>query len=196
MGHTLKSLHFTFKRKSLIIVFVGMTLLVTALFSRSSAQSPIVDESAKLVKIIDTQDVESLRRLTPVKFENEQEAIYTEIYYGELELLALVIQAEAGNQDELGKRYVADVVMNRVNSKAFPDTIREVIYQKNPVQFACVYDGALDRAGYTITEDCFKIAEEEYWSQQNTEIVYFRTQRYHNSGHPAFKYGDHYFSTK
>lgn len=196
MGHTLKSLHFTFKRKSLIIVFVGMTLLVTALFSRSSAQSTTVNESAKLVKIIDTQDAEAFRRLTPVRLENEQEAIYTEIYYGELELLALVIQAEAGNQDELGKRYVADVVMNRVNSKAFPDTIREVIYQKNPVQFACVYDGALDRAGYTVTEDCFTIAEEEYWSQQDTEIVYFRTQKYHSSGHPKFRHGDHYFSTK
>lgn len=196
MGNTLKTWCFTFKSKRRIIVLVGMTLLVVAVLGKSTAKSVDVETSVEPVKIIDTQDAEAFRRLTPVKFEDKQEAICTEIYYGELELLALVIQAEAGNQDELGKRYVADVIMNRVHSKAFPDTIREVLYQKNPVQFACVYDGALDKAGYTVTEDCFTIAEEEYWSQQDTEIVYFRTQKYHSSGHPKFKHGDHYFSTK
>ncbi len=62
----------------------------------------------------------------------EQDDIRNEIFYGELEEVALLVQAEAGNQDELGKRYVADVIWNRVDTDEFPDAVREVIYQMDP----------------------------------------------------------------
>ena len=127
---------------------------------------------------------------------DEREEILTEIYYGELELVALLVQAEAGNQDELGKRYVADVVFNRVDSEDFPDTITEVIYQKNPTQFAVTTNGALEKASYTITEDVFNIVLEEAETRTNSEIMYFRTKKYHKHGKDAFKHQEHYFSTQ
>lgn len=126
----------------------------------------------------------------------KQEEIDTEVYYGELELVSLLVQAEAGNQDELGKRYVADVVFNRVDSEYFPDTIYDVIYQKHPTQFSVTTNGALEKAGYTITEDVFEIVAEEAENRTNSEIIYFRTKKYHSSGHKAFKHQDHYFSTQ
>ena len=128
--------------------------------------------------------------------DDEQEEIRNEIYYGEIEEVALIVQAEAGNQDELGKRYVADVIWNRVDDKDFPDKPLDVIYQIDPVQFATTVDGAIERAGYTVTEEDFQIALEERESRTNSEIIYFRTDRYSDSGTTAFKYGDHYFSTK
>ena len=169
---------------------IGLVLLV---FSNTSMEL----NKAEPVEIVETQPIEPTESIAAVESstEDEQEEILEEIRDGEIELLALVIYAEAGNQDELGKRYVADVVMNRVNSEYFPDTVEEVVYQRNPVQFACAFDGALDKAGYNITEDCFRIAEEEYWNQRDTEIVYFRTRKYHGSGRKKFKHGDHYFST-
>lgn len=127
---------------------------------------------------------------------DEREEILTEIYYGELELVALLVQAEAGNQDELGKRYVADVVFNRVDSDDFPDTITEVIYQKNPTQFAVTTNGALEKASYTITEDVFNIVLEEAETRTNSEIMYFRTKKYHKHGKDAFRHQEHYFSTQ
>ena len=45
--------------------------------------------------------------------------------------LSRIIYAESGNQSLDGKIAVGNVVMNRVNSPDFPDTIREVLFQKN-----------------------------------------------------------------
>ena len=124
-----------------------------------------------------------------------QEDIRNEIFYGEVEEVALVVQAEAGNQDELGKRYVADCIWNRVDDKDFPDKPLDVIYQANPIQFATTVNGAMGKAGYEITEDVFQIALDEYENRTNSDIIYFRTGRY-GSGTPAFKHGDHYFSKR
>lgn len=52
-------------------------------------------------------------------------------------LLAKIAYCEAGNQDVVGQALVVKVVLNRVCSDQFPDTISEVIYQTEPdVQFA------------------------------------------------------------
>ena len=52
-----------------------------------------------------------------------------EYYYDSLELLALCVEAEAGDQGLYGKKLVADVVLNRVDSPDFPDNITDVILQ-------------------------------------------------------------------
>jgi N-acetylmuramoyl-L-alanine amidase len=127
--------------------------------------------------------------------DEEQDEIRNEIMYGEVEELAILIYAEAGNQDELGKRYVADCVLNRVDNSTFPETIHDVIYQINPVQFSTIKDGSYEEAEYDVTEDCFTIALEEYENRTNTDIIYFRTDHYSECGKPAFKHGNHYFST-
>ena len=49
----------------------------------------------------------------------------------ELELLARVIHGEARGEDFIGQVAVGAVVLNRVQSSGFPNTIREVIYQRN-----------------------------------------------------------------
>lgn len=154
------------------------------------------EEKTIQAEIIDTVELHNECKYIRQQMIEEQESILTEIYYGELELVALLVQAEAGNQDELGKRYVADVVFNRVDSDNFPDTIEEVVYQNNPTQFSVTSNGALEKAGYTITEDVFNIVLEEAEKRTNSEIIYFRTNKYHSSGHKAFKHQDHYFSTQ
>lgn len=47
----------------------------------------------------------------------------------EKELLASLIFCEAGNQPYEGQVAVGAVVMNRINSSSYPDTMEEVIYQ-------------------------------------------------------------------
>lgn len=105
-------------------------------------------------------------------------------------LLACIVMAEAGNQDLIGKELVACVVLNRVDSPRFPNTITEVIYQKH--QFSTVTDGALERAYKTVTEDCFKAVENARKERRDKDILFFAANGY--NGKAAYKYGDHYFS--
>ena len=71
----------------------------------------------------------------------------------EEELLASIIFCEAGNQSYEGQVAVGAVVMNRIRSEGFPDSMEEVIYQ--PGQFVPATTGWLDRiratSGYTET---------------------------------------------
>lgn len=62
----------------------------------------------------------------------------------ELRLLSALIYCEAGGEAYNGKLAVGIVVMNRVRSSAFPDTVKGVIYQK--YQFGPVTNGSLNKA--------------------------------------------------
>lgn len=49
----------------------------------------------------------------------------------EFDLVSRVIMHESGNQSLEGKMAVGNVILNRVNNASFPNTIYDVIYQKN-----------------------------------------------------------------
>ena len=53
-----------------------------------------------------------------------------ELSQADYEALLKIVQAEAGNEDETGKMMVAGVVLNRVKNEKFPDTVSEVVTQK------------------------------------------------------------------
>ena len=62
----------------------------------------------------------------------------------ELRLLSTLIYCESGNQSYAGKLAVGIVVVNRMESKTFPGTLKGVIYQK--YQFGPVRNGSLNKA--------------------------------------------------
>lgn len=66
----------------------------------------------------------------------------------QVELLALCVQCEAGEKNLVSQRYITAVILNRVKSGDFPNTIEEVIYQKvnGCVQFSVAYNGMMDNA--------------------------------------------------
>lgn len=66
-------------------------------------------------------------------------ALYQE---SELSLLARLVSGEARGEPYIGQVAVAAVVLNRVRSDAFPDTIAGVIFQ--PGAFDAVWDGQFD----------------------------------------------------
>jgi len=61
----------------------------------------------------------------------------------DLKLLACLVHAEAGTQSYEGKLAVANVVINRVKSSKYPNTIKGVIYQKG--QFSVASSGSLQK---------------------------------------------------
>ena len=120
-----------------------------------------------------------------------EEDLAEENYWGELELLAAVVEAEAGNQDMTGKRLVVDVVLNRVDSPLFPDTITEVLEQ--PGQFSTMWNGAVEDAGYHMQEDDYTAVMMEVTGMRlDYDIYYFTAGEYNDSCKPAYIHGDHY----
>lgn len=113
-----------------------------------------------------------------------------EEYWDSLELLALVVEAEAGNQSELGKRLVVDVVLNRVDSEEFPDTIWEVLTQKNA--FSSYWDGGVDKV-WEPADTTYRAIEAELKHRTNSEVLYFTANDFGSYGQPWKKVGDHYF---
>jgi LysM repeat protein len=78
---------------------------------------------------------------------------------GDLDLLARLITAEADSESYLTKVAVGAVVLNRVKSPLFPNTMAEVIYQVNDgvYQFAPVKNGFINRLA---TPDSIRAAKE------------------------------------
>lgn len=61
----------------------------------------------------------------------------------EIDLLARIVRAEAQTESFEGKVAVASVVLNRVESPKFPNTVKGVIYQRG--QFSPVANGQINR---------------------------------------------------
>ena len=78
----------------------------------------------------------------------------------DVKLLASLIYCEAGNQPHEGKVAVGSVVMNRLNSPAYPNTLAGVIYASG--QFTPARSGKVDRIyrGGNIQADSIAAAKE------------------------------------
>lgn len=68
----------------------------------------------------------------------EEKAKVAGISKDEKQILLRIAMAEAEGEGVYGKAYVIRVVLNRVQSEEFPDTIKKVVFQKN--QFSPVRD--------------------------------------------------------
>ena len=91
-------------------------------------------------------------------------------------LLANLIYCEAGGEPYAGQVAVGAVVINRVLSSVYPNTVTGVIYQK--YQFSPVGSGrlAIAMAENRATASCYKAADEAMSGQTNVgNCVYFRT---------------------
>ena len=135
--------------------------------------------------------VETLNNNTENVIIIQSEPYIPEYTKEEIELLALVTMAEAEGEPEDGKRLVIDTILNRVDNLYFPDTISDVIYQKN--QFSSMWNGRVDRC--YVSDDIVTLVEEEIENRTNSKIVFFHAGRYSDYGSPTLQIGNHYFST-
>ncbi len=95
---------------------------------------------------------------------------------GDRKLLANIIYCEAGSEPYEGKLAVGAVVINRVLSSKFPDTVVGVVYQRG--QFSPAQSGRLELAlaADLANADCYKAADEAMAGKNNIgTCVFFRT---------------------
>lgn len=134
---------------------------------------------------------EEAERIAREKAEAEAAAAQAEAeaaQQAEKELLASLIFCEAGNQPYEGQVAVGAVVMNRINSSSYPDTMEEVIYQSG--QFSPAMSGWLDcvRANQGYTEAAMQAAEDALaGSNPIGDCLYFSVGGY------GTRIGDHLF---
>ncbi len=107
----------------------------------------------------------------------------------ELRLLAALIYCEAGNQPYEGLIAVGAVVMNRVKSPAYPNTIYSVIYASG--QFTPALSGKVARIYESGPPDrCIQAAVEAINGETTVGgATHFRR----NNGRPGLVIGDHVF---
>lgn len=131
-----------------------------------------------------SEEIEQREREAREKAEREAEALRAQYQ----ELMASIIFCEAGNQPYEGQVAVGAVVMNRVRSSVYPNSIEAVIYQAG--QFGPASTGWLDRVrssrGYTATA-MQAAADALAGANPIGECLYF------DQGGYGMKIGAHYF---
>ncbi len=101
------------------------------------------DENKKDTKKKDTKKKDTKQKDTKKKDTKQKQEEKTPYTKSELRLMASIINCEAGAECYQGKLAVGIVVMNRIKSKNFPNTLKGVIYEKN--QFSPVRNGMLKK---------------------------------------------------
>ncbi|PEO55387.1 cell wall hydrolase [Bacillus wiedmannii] len=125
--------------------------------------------------------------------------IDTGISLQEVDLMARLVNAEAGGEPHKGKVAVAKVVLNRANANGFPNTITDVIYEpiKNGYAFTPVTDGRINQPA---TQEARMAVEEALTSKgTNSDWLYFynpktSTDKWITTRQTVAQIGNHLFA--
>lgn len=113
-----------------------------------------------------------------------------ELYSQEdIDLMARVVMSEASTQSDDCKQAIASVILNRVRSDKYPNTVSEVVYSQS--QFSVANNGQP-------TEDCYGAvyAAITYPGAFPSDMYWFRNSFYHSFAYEYCKIGNTYFSTE
>lgn len=140
------------------------------------ALETMIDEQEQDIAALQKKYEEELaksRLASQSKWRDISEVTFEE---GDRKLMANIIYCEAGGEPYEGQVAVGAVVINRVLSAVYPNTVVGVIYQNR--QFSPVASGrlALALANDKATESCYRAADEAMSGVTNVgQCVYFRT---------------------
>lgn len=112
-------------------------------------------------------------------------------------ILEKIAMSEAEGEDTQGKALVIMVVLNRVRSDSFPDTVEEVVFQKN--QFSPVANGRYDSV--EPDSDCRAALEMVRHGWDGSQGALYFESRSDSTWHREhlkylFRHGNHYFYTE
>lgn len=149
--------------------------------AEEKAQRELEEAQKKEAERIAAEQAEAQRKA-------EEEAAVAQIQEADKELLASIIFCEAGNQSYEGQVAVGAVIMNRVKSAVYPNSISEVVYQSG--QFGPAMTGWLDSVRYSAgyTPSAMQAAIDALsGSNPIGDCLYF------DQGGMGYQLGDHYF---
>ena len=144
--------------KSNILLFIAFTVCTGLLiFSKQyDVQAGSADHQETAAVTVVTENVE-LAKLESVErvisYETIKQHFCIDVSEKDLDTLMRIVEAEAGGEDRKGKLLVANVVINRVKNRRFPNNVTDVVYQKakNVTQFSPVSNGFINQV--TVSEE-------------------------------------------
>ncbi len=173
---------------------IGRSLVKSTEDKLEQSERAKAELAAKQAKIQEEKEAEA-RRIA------EREARKISYSQSDYQVLLRIVEAEAGICDEKGRILVANVIMNRVRDKRFPNSVTEVVYQRN--QFSPVSNGRINQVRVTdLTVECVNRAlDGEDYSQgalyfmnrgrsQSRAVSFFDsrlTYLFAHDGHEFFK---------
>ena len=140
---------------------------------RADALEAKIKEQDQDIAALKKKYEEELRQSQLAKQSAKRDISQVTFADGDRYLLANLIYCEAGGEPYAGQLAVGAVVINRLLSSRFPDTITGVIYQNR--QFSPVSDGhlALALAANKATAACYQAADEAMAGVSNVGDCYF-----------------------
>lgn len=143
--------------KKIIMLVAILTLVIGSytVYAETTKSNQDAVETLKTKKVdVDTKE----SSVTDKRFIKEEE----------VRLLARLVHAEAKGEPYEGKVAVAEVVLNRVEHEQFPDTVKEVIYQRNA--FQPVQNGAINKPA---SEEAVQAVEDALENENKIDCLYF-----------------------
>ncbi|MDE7254109.1 MAG: cell wall hydrolase [Acetatifactor sp.] len=196
-----------------LIFFFG-TICVKGIVQNRQAAAPLreiqlderllSDRGDKCMGIMDT--AVSGQRVVDVRLLERSDSYHGDGYHlgsEDLDILSRIVEAEAGNQDVEGRLLVANVVLNRVDSEKFPNSVKDVVFQeeKGVCQFSPVSNGRIWEV--QVSEETDEAVERALEGEDISDgALYFVARKYADDGKVnwfdsnltyLFEYGGHEF---
>ena len=159
----------------------------------SSAVEMNVSES--MATTVDTFDAKVVSASSSAKLMSDED----------YDTLLRIVEAEAGSEDIKGRVLVANVIMNRVKSEDFPNTVTEVVWDNSDgvPQFSPTYDGRINEVA--VSDETREAVKQALKGADYSEGALFFIQKSAAEEHNVkwfekdlkrlFKYGVHEFYT-
>lgn len=180
----------------LCAITVGLFVMRADITANNNSEKPVVEETTEEETteevIVEKGTIEEVELNAPV-VEEEPIGPVLEISDYDQYLLAKIAMAEAEAEDTIGKALVIRVVLNRVNSQKFPNTVEKVIFQYD--QFSPIKNGRWDRV--EPSADCWEaLAMVINGWDESQGALYFESRGYGWHSETLdflYKHGCHYF---
>ena len=179
-------------RKSYLLFLTGFIFLLAFVFIKGINCVDLLSTEVGTYQMSELLEETSVKKVTILnkeiagsKREREVSSCIRELWVYELsdkdyEVLLKIVEAEAGGEDETGKLLVANVVLNRMENDAFPDTVEEVVFQNDGscYQFSPIGDGRYDKV--IVSDETYKAVERALKGEDLSKgALYFVSEKYY-----------------
>lgn len=191
--------------KIFLVIIAALYMAGTVKYVRAESGMKIRDKARNINSIFDeiriTTSTQKDTYFVEAKADKTKDAIerkpqvYFQLTDEEFEMLSRLTAAEAEGEEFEAQYMIACVIINRVDSDSFPDSISEVIWQEEPVkQFSSMWNGRYERCN--VTDSCYESVQYmvEYGNDLPEDVLYFTSCGYLPNTDPYMQVGNMFFS--
>lgn len=190
-----------YQKRLSVVLFANIILTIFLSMSRSYFIKASEVSQRQITYIVKQEDTNS--KLPVINYNHLKHEYVVNATEDDVYELMKIVEAEAGCEDSKGKLLVANVIINRVKNPKFPNTIKEVIYQKNNVvtQFSPVSNGKINKVQVT-EETKVAVYSALYGKDESKGALFFMARKHSDPSNVRwfdkhlkylFTYGGHEF---